>query len=88
MSSSLQVFAPLSNVFSYLEILLGEVCHIVAEFGSFAATFDLNFSSKSLELVDISRPDLFFNSEQLEVELLLVGLLEERHQKLACLEHL
>ncbi len=88
MSSSLQVFASLSNVFSYLEILLGEIRHIVAEFGSLATTFDLNLSSKSLKLINVSWSNFFFNGEQLKVELLLIGLLEERHQKLACLEHL
>ena len=87
-SSSLQVFAPLSNVFSYLEILLGEIWHIVAEFGSFAATFDLDFSCECFELINVSWSNFFFNSEQLKVELLLIGLLEEGHQKLACLEHL
>jgi hypothetical protein len=44
MSSGLQIFASLSDVFGNLEVLLGESFHLIAEFGGFAASINFNLT--------------------------------------------
>ena len=85
---SLQVLAPAPDVLGNLVVLLRERGHLIAEFGGLSPAFDLDLTSDRAELIDVARSDLFLDRQQLEVELLLVGLLEERDEELACLEHL
>ena len=88
MCPSLQVLAPAPNVFGNLMVLLSERGHLIAKFGGLSPALDLDFASDRAELVNVARSDLLLDREQLKVELLLVGLLEERDEELACLEHL
>ena len=88
MRSRLQVFASRANVFGNLVVLLRERAHLVAKLSCFSSAFDFDFASNCAELVDVARSNFLFDREQLQIELLLVGLLEERHEELASLEHL
>lgn len=88
MRSSLQVLAPAPNVLGNLVVLLSERGHLIAKLGGLSPAFDLDFSGDRAELVDVARSDLFLDRQQLQVELLLVGLLEERDEELAGLEDL
>ena len=76
-SPSLQIFASTSNILGNLEVLLSEGAHLVAELSSFATTFNFNLTCNCIELVNIPRPRLLFNCQQLQVKLLLIGFLEE-----------
>ena len=60
-SSSLQIFASLSDVFGNLEVLFGESLHLVAEFGGFAASINFDLTCQSLELIDVSWANLFLD---------------------------
>lgn len=75
---SLQVLAPAPNVLCNLVILLRESGHLITEFGGFSPALNLDFARDCAELVDVAGSDLFLNGQQLEVELLLVGFLQER----------
>ena len=87
-STRLQLLGARSDVLGDLEVLLGEVAHLVAELGSFAPSFDFDLTCESLELVDVPRTNFILNREQLQVELLLIVLLEESNQEFAGLEYL
>ena len=87
-STCLQLFGARGDVLGNLVVLLGEASHLVAELGSLAPSFHLDLTCQSLELVDVSRTNFVLNREQLKVKLLLVRLLEEGDQELACFEYL
>ena len=84
----LQLLAARGDILGNLEVLLREVAHLVAEFCGFTAFFNFNLACQRAELVDIPGPDLILNGQQLQVELLLIGLLQECHQEFARLQHL
>ena len=88
MRSRLQVFAPRANVFGNLVVLLRERAHLVAKLSCLSSAFDFDFTSNRAELINVARSNLLLNREQLQIELLLVGLLQESHEELAGLEHL
>lgn len=88
MCPGLQIFAPPGDEAGNPIVLARESTHLVAELASCAPSLNFNFASERLELVDVAGADLVFNREQLKVELLLVCLLEEGDEELACLEHL
>ena len=46
-----------------------------------SSTFYFNLTSECSELVYVSWPAFFLNREQFQIELLLVGLFEERHEE-------
>lgn len=69
-------------------VLLTECAKLVAELGCPFTLVNFNFASQSLELVDILWTAFFLNSEELHVECLLVSLLKESYQELACSEYL
>ena len=84
-SPRLKVFASTSNVLGNFEVLLREGAHLVAELGGFAPSLNFNLTRNCIELVNVPRPCFLFNRQQLQVELLLIGFLEERNEELACL---
>ena len=88
MRSRLQVFAPRANVFGYLVVLLRERAHLVAKLSCLSSAFNFDFACDCAELVNVARSNFFLNREQLQIELLLVGLLQEGHEELAGLKHL
>jgi len=83
----LQILAPLPNEFVDLLVLTGEVSELVTELGCLASPLNLNFTCESLEL-DVSWSHLLLNGEKLQVELLLIGLLQEGNEELGSLEDL
>ena len=85
MSPRLKIFTSSSDILGDFEVLLCECAHLVAEFSSFATTFNFNFTCNCIELVNIPRPRFLFNRQQLQVKLLLIGFLEERNEELASL---
>ena len=84
----LQLFAPLCDVLSNLRILSLKLREVLAEFGSVASSLNLDLARDRLEFVDIARPNLVLNRQQLQVELVLVRLLQERHKEVAGFEDL
>ena len=88
MGPSLQILAPNADILRNLEVLLREGVHLVTELGGCAPALDFNLTRNCPELVYIARSNLFLNSQELQVELLLVVLLEEGDEELACLEDL
>lgn len=88
MGSCLEILASCANILTNLKVLLRIRAHLVTELRRFAPSLDLNLTRDCSELVDIPRPNLLLNRQQLQVELLLVGLLEEGDEELAGLEDL
>ena len=69
-------------------VLLGELSHLIAEFGGFATAFDLDLTSDRSEFVDVSWANFFLNGEQFKIELFLISLLQESDKEFARLENL
>ena len=88
MSSRLQILAPLSNKLIDFLVLFRELAELVTEFRGLTSSFDFDFSSQSLELIDISWAHLLFNSQKFQVELLLIRLLKKSYQEFGCLQYL
>ena len=66
----------------YLFIVAREISKLVTEFGSFGPGFSLDFACECFEFVNVFRANVFLNCEQLEIERLLVGFLEEGNEEL------
>ena len=63
MRSCLQIFTPLSYEFIDLLVLFRKLAELVTEFRRLTPSFNFNFSSQSLELINVSGTHLLFDSK-------------------------
>mmetsp|Transcript_8112 Transcript_8112/g.9705 ORF Transcript_8112/g.9705 Transcript_8112/m.9705 type:complete len:240 (-) Transcript_8112:379-1098(-) len=88
MRPRLQSLAPTSDITRDLVVLGLESVELLAEFGSFAAALDFDLSRQGLELIDVPRAHLLLNRQQLQIELVLIRLRQERNEESARFQHL
>ena len=81
MSPGLEALAAVGDVSGDLAVLALERRKRLTEFGGLASALHLDLACQRLELVDVARADLLLNRQQLQIELILIRLREERHQE-------
>ena len=88
MRSGLQLLASTTDELGDLEVLLREGTHLITELSRLASLLNFDLTCDRSEFVDVTRADFFLDSQKPQVELLLIGFLEEGDEEFARLEHL
>lgn len=84
---SLQVLCLSRDEATDPSIMFGELVKLITELDGLLPLLNFDFSRERLEFVDVFGAQILFNSEELHIEVLLVGLFEEGHQELRGLQY-